>query len=259
MTESLQYAADGGVATLTLNRPEVLNALTEEMLLEFRRRVDDAAADRNIRAVLIRANGRGFCAGADLAVNVDGPPPDAAATLRRLYHPVVEGLRGMAKPVVIAVNGVAAGAGMSLALAGDIVIAGESASFAQSFTRVGLVPDAGSSWFLPRAIGEGRARAMALLGKRIGARDALAMGLVWEVVPDDQLASAAAALASELAGLPTLALAATKRLYQGVSARSLSEQLDREAEAQAAAARTRDFREAVAAFRDKRKPVFTGE
>jgi 2-(1,2-epoxy-1,2-dihydrophenyl)acetyl-CoA isomerase len=259
MTESIAYQVEGSVATLTLNRPEVLNALTEEMLLQLGRRVLDAAGDRRVRAVLMRANGRGFCAGADLAADKDGQPPDAAATLRRLYHPVVEELRDMAKPVVVAVNGVAAGAGMSLVLAADIVLAGESASFAQSFTRVGLVPDAGSSWFLPRAVGESRARALALLGKRIGARDALSMGLVWEVVPDDQLGTAAGNLAAELAALPPQALAATKRLYQGVSARSLAEQLDREAEAQSAAARTRDFREAVAAFREKRKPVFTGE
>ena len=154
MTQSLQYAVEGAVATLTLNRPEVLNALTAEMLLELGRRVQHAASDATVRAVLVRANGRGFCAGADLTVDADGPPPDAADTLRRVYHPVVEGLHGMAKPVVVAVNGVAAGAGMSLALAGDIVVAGESASFVQSFTRVGLVPDAGSSWFLPRAVGE---------------------------------------------------------------------------------------------------------
>jgi 2-(1,2-epoxy-1,2-dihydrophenyl)acetyl-CoA isomerase len=259
MTQSIQYALGGSVATLTLNRPEVLNALTAEMLLELGRQVHGAAGDPKVRAVLVRANGRGFCAGADLSVDVNGPPPDAADTLRRLYHPIVEALHGMAKPVVVAVNGVAAGAGMSLALAGDIVVAGESASFVQSFTRVGLVPDAGSSWFLPRAVGEGRARAMALLGKRIGARDALAMGLVWDVVPDDQLHPATSALAAELASMPTQALAATKRLYRGVSTRSLAEQLDREAEAQSSAARTRDFREAVSAFRDKRKPVFTGE
>ncbi len=259
MTESIEYAVDGSIATLTLNRPEVLNALTEEMLLDFGRRVRDAAGDERIRAVLIRANGRGFCAGADLVANKDGQPADAAATLRRLYHPVVEGIRHMAKPVVVAVNGVAAGAGMSLVLAADIVVAGTSASFAQSFTRIGLVPDAGSSWFLPRVVGETRARALALLGKRISAHDALSLGLVWEVVPDDQLVSAARTLAEELASMPNRALAATKRLYEGVSTRTLTEQLELEADAQSAAASTVDFREAVTAFRDKRKPVFTGK
>ena len=258
MSESILLQTDGAVAVLTLNRPEVLNALNEEMLLSLHQQLRRVGDDPAIRAVLLQARGRGFCAGADLAVDRGAAPPPAAETLRRLYHPVVAGLRAMAKPVVVAVNGVAAGAGMSLALAGDILIAGESASFTQSFARVGLVPDAGSSWFLPRAVGEMRARALALTGKKMDAVQAQRFGLVWEVVPDDRLQGAAQELARELAAMPTRALAGIKRLYEGTMERDLPAQLGLEAELQTAAAASEDFREGVAAFLAKRKPVFTG-
>jgi 2-(1,2-epoxy-1,2-dihydrophenyl)acetyl-CoA isomerase len=256
--QSVQLNIDGAVAVLTLNRPEVLNALDEEMLLGLRQYIDRVGEDATVRAVLLQARGRAFCAGADLAIDRTGATPDAGETLRRLYHPVIEGLRRMAKPVVVAVNGVAAGAGMSLALAADILVAAESASFAQSFARVGLVPDAGSSWLLPRAVGDMRARAMALLGQRLSASDAQRWGLVWEVVPDVELAGAAMRLTRELADMPTQALAGIKRLYQGTFFRDLRGQMALEAELQAAAAQSHDFREGVSAFLAKRQPVFAG-
>jgi 2-(1,2-epoxy-1,2-dihydrophenyl)acetyl-CoA isomerase len=257
--ESVLLESDGAVAIITLHRPEALNALDEQMLIALQQAVTRVAGDRESRALLLQAHGRGFCAGADLAVKRDSATPPAGDTLRRLYHPVIEGLRSMPKPVVVAVNGIAAGAGMSLAMAGDILVAGESASFAQSFSRVGLVPDAGSSWLLPRAIGEMRARALALLGKRISSAYAQRCGLVWEVVPDEHLRSTALALARELAAMPTQALAGIKRLYEGTLSRDLGSQMALEAELQTGAAQSSDFREGVAAFLEKRKPVFTGE
>lgn len=258
MSDSVVFQREGAVAILSLNRPEVLNALNEEMLLALQQLVRQAGEDRAVRAVLLQANGRGFCAGADLGVKrrADGPTP--GDNLRRLYHPVTEGLRAMPKPVVVAVNGIAAGAGMSLALAGDILVAGESAAFAQSFTRIGLVPDAGSSWLLPRAVGEMRARALAMLGKKIDAAEAQRCGLVWEVVPDDRLQATALALAHELAAMPTQALAGVKQLYAGTLSRDLHAQLELEADLQTTAVASADFREGVAAFLEKRKPVFKG-
>lgn len=258
MSDTVLLQMGDAVATITLNRPEVLNALNEEMLLALRKFVGLVSEDQGVRAVLVEARGRGFCAGADLAADLGKAPLPAGETLRRLYHPVIEGLRGMAKPVVVAVNGIASGAGMSLAMAGDILLAGESASFAQSFSRVGLVPDAGSSWLLPRAVGEMRARALSLLAKRIGAAEAHCWGLVWEVVADDCLSETARDLTCELAAMPTQSLAGIKRLYQDSLSCNLSSQLALEAELQTAAAASEDFGEGVAAFLSKRKPVFTG-
>ena len=258
MSDSILLDVDGAVAVVTLNRPAVLNALDEDMLLALQEQVRRVAEDRAIRAILLQARGRGFCAGADLAVDRGREPPPAGETLHRLYHPIVQGLRGMPKPVVVAVNGIAAGAGMSLAMAGDVLVAGQSAAFAQSFARVGLVPDAGSSWFLPRAVGEMRARALALLGRKIDAAEAHRLGLVWQVVPDDSLAATALALARELAAMPTQALAGIKRLYDGALSRDLPAQLALEADLQTAAANSADFQEGVAAFLARRPPQFTG-
>lgn len=258
MSSSVLVRVEGAVGFITLNRPEVLNALDEPMLLALQQAVSLVGGDHAVRAVLLDAAGRGFCAGADLAADLGEAPPPAGDTLRRLYHPVVLGLRDMAKPVVVAVNGIAAGAGMSLAMAGDILVAAESASFAQSFSRVGLVPDAGSSWLLPRAVGEKHALALALLGKRMGAAEAQRRGLVWALVEDQRLPAAARELAEELATMPTAALASIKRLYGGTLTRDLATQLELEADLQELAVSSHDFREGVAAFRGRRKPIFEG-
>jgi 2-(1,2-epoxy-1,2-dihydrophenyl)acetyl-CoA isomerase len=252
-------AADAGVMTITLNRPEVLNALDDGLLHDLRAALAAAGADATIRAVLLTGAGRGFCAGADLAdTAMRSPDADVAQSLRERYHPIVLAMRQLPKPIVCAVNGPAAGAGMSLALACDIVLAAESATFLQAFTRIGLVPDCGSTWFLPRMVGDVRARAMVLLAEKISAADALTYGLVWKVLPDADLAGEARQTAARLAAMPTRACALVKQAFVASAANGLADQLETEALLQAQAFRTEDFREGVAAFLAKRAPRFSG-
>lgn len=261
MSEStLLYAAEGGVATLTMNRPDVLNALNDELLLGLRDGLARAKADAQVRAVLLSGAGRGFCAGADLAAGAQREGPfDVAQSLRERYHPIVLAMRQFPKPIVGAVNGVAAGAGMSLALACDVVLAGESASFLQAFSRIGLVPDCGSTWMLPRVVGDVRARAMMLLAEKIGAADALRFGLVWQVHADERLMAEALATARKLAAMPTRALELIKQGLAVSSVNGLGEQLEVEALLQAQAMATEDHREGVAAFLAKRPAAFKGK
>jgi len=253
------YTVDGGVATITLNRPEVLNSLNaaqHEHLLasQLKAKYDDA-----VRAVILTGAGRGFCAGADIGgMQSSGALRDSEQGLRELYHPLVLTIRNMGKPFVAAVNGAAAGAGMSFALACDIVLAAESASFLQAFSRIGLVPDCGSTWFLPRMVGDVRARAMALLAEKIPARDALAYGLVWKVYPDDHLMLEAHKTAAYLASMPTAAYGMIKQAFSASANNSFAEQLEVEGALQASAMRTADHAEGVAAFREKRAPVWQG-
>lgn len=255
--QAVLYSTADGVATVTLNRPDVLNALSGELMEQMAQAVQQASTDPAVRAVVVTGAGRAFSAGADLASS-SGGTGDPGATLRKRYHPVIEGLRGMPKPVITAVNGVAAGAGMSIALAGDIVLAAQSASFLQAFSKIGLVPDAGSTYFLPRYAGEMRARALAILADRISAADAHAYGLVWKVHPDDALLAEAGKLAQHLAKMPTRAYALIKQALNGSLDRTLGEQLEVEATLQSEAGRTEDFREGVAAFLAKRAPNFQG-
>jgi 2-(1,2-epoxy-1,2-dihydrophenyl)acetyl-CoA isomerase len=253
------YTADDGVATLTMNRPQVLNALNGEMLDGLRDGLARAKADAAVRAVLLTGAGRGFCAGADLAAAAAHTGPfDVEQSLRERYHPIVLALRRCPKPVVAAVNGSAAGAGMSLALACDIVLAGESASFLQAFTRIGLVPDCGSTWLLPRLVGEVRARAMVMLADKIGARDALQLGLVWQVFADERLLPEARACAQRLAQMPTRAYDLIKQALEQSAGNGLATQLEVEARLQAQAMATADHKEGVAAFLAKRPAVFKG-
>ncbi|MFT4103654.1 MAG: enoyl-CoA hydratase-related protein [Burkholderiaceae bacterium] len=249
---------DAGVATITLNRPTVLNALNAELMDQLKDTVQRVGDDASIRAVVITGAGRGFSAGADLASR-SGGTGSAGETLRKRYHPTIECLRAMPKPVITAVNGVAAGAGMSIALAGDIVLAAESASFLQAFSKIGLVPDAGSTYFLPRYVGDVRARALAILADKISAADALAYGMVWKVYPDAALQDEAQKLARHLATMPTRAYALIKQALNGSGERSLSEQLELEATLQDQAGQTADFKEGVAAFLAKRPPNFQGK
>lgn len=253
------YATEAGVATLTMNRPEVLNSLNDELLTGLRDGLARAKADPQVRAVLLTGAGRGFCAGADLAAGSKREGPyDVAQGLRERYHPIVLAMRQCPKPIVGAVNGVAAGAGMSLALACDIVLAGESASFLQAFARIGLVPDCGSTWFLPRLVGDVRARALTMLADKITAADALRYGLVWQVHADVQLMTEAMAMAQRLAAMPTRALALIKQGLAVSSANGLGEQLEVEGRLQAEAMATEDHREGVAAFLAKRPADFKG-
>lgn len=264
MSESaILYAADAGVAMLTLNRPEVLNALNDELLAALRDGLSRAKADASVRAVLLTGAGRGFCAGADLAAGAmrhesGASPHDVAQSLRERYHPIVLAMRQFPKPIVGAINGVAAGAGMSLALACDIVLAGESASFLQAFTRIGLVPDCGSTWFLPRLVGDVRARALIMLADKIGSADALRYGLVWQVFADDRLMAEALAIAQRMATMPTRAYDLIKQGLAVSSGNGFGEQLEVEAHLQAQAFQTADHKEGVAAFLAKRPARFVG-
>jgi 2-(1,2-epoxy-1,2-dihydrophenyl)acetyl-CoA isomerase len=253
------YAAEGGVATITMNRPQVLNALNDDLLIGLREALARAKADDAVRAVLLTGAGKGFCAGADLAAGsaVQGTR-DVAQGLRERYHPIVLAMRQLPKPIVAAVNGAAAGAGMSLALACDVVLAGESASFLQAFTRIGLVPDCGSTWFLPRIVGDVRARALVMLADKIPAADALQIGLVWKVHADDKLLAEAHATAARMAQMPTRAYALIKQGLAASAGNGLADQLEVEARLQAEAIATDDHREGVAAFLAKRPAQFKG-
>ena len=251
---------DGGVALLTLNRPEVLNSFNRRMAVELREAVDAAAADHSVRALLLSGAGRAFCAGQDLAEATPsaGNDPDLGEIVRESYNPVIRAIRKIEKPVVCAVNGVAAGAGANLALACDIVLASSSASFIQSFAKVGLIPDSGGTFLLPRLVGLARATAMTMLGEKISAAQALEFGMIYKVCEPGELSAAALAVARALAGMPTRALGLTKRGFNESFGNDLDAQLDVEEALQGMAGRTSDFREGVAAFLEKRKANFTG-
>ena len=251
-------ATENGVAWITLNRPDSLNALNAALLKALRAALEQAAADDAVRAVVITGAGRGFSSGADLQATGSGGPRDPGRTLREFYHPLIELMRAMPKPIVTAVNGVAAGAGMSIALAGDIVVAGQSATFLQAFSKIGLVPDASSTWFLPRYAGDVRARALAMLADRISSADALQYGMVWKVYADDALLAEARKMAEYLAKMPTRAYALIKQALNGTYDRTLTDQLELEAQLQTEAVKTEDAAEGVRAFVEKRPPNFKG-
>ncbi len=250
------YTTEGSVATITLNRPAVLNALNRDLMLELRQCFERARDDANVRAIVLTGAGRGFASGADLQSS--GPRMDSGTTLRTLYHPVITMMREMPKPIIAAVNGVAAGAGMSLVMACDIILAGQSASFLQAFSRIGLIPDAGATWFLPRLVGDMRARALAILADQIPADEAQRLGIVWKVIADDQLMAEAGKMAGKLSTMPTRAYAMIKQTLNATHANSLADQLELEALLQTEAGRTEDFAEGVAAFREKRPAQFKG-
>ena len=249
-----------GVQVITLNRPEVLNSFHLPMAREVQDALGVAAADQNIRAVLLTGEGRGFCAGQDLAaVNIDAEPRDGLAdTVRAQYNPIIRAIRRLEKPVVCAVNGVAAGAGANIALACDLVFASTEASFIQSFSRIGLIPDSGGTFFLPRLVGLARASGMVLLGGKVGAAQAKEWGLIWEACEPAALMPRAMEVATSLATQPTRGFGLTKQALNESLINDLDAQLDLEADLQAEAGRTEDFAEGVSAFRAKRPPVFRG-
>jgi 2-(1,2-epoxy-1,2-dihydrophenyl)acetyl-CoA isomerase len=253
---SLLTATDGGVLTLTLNRPEALNALNAELRKGLLSAIRGASRDDAVRAVVITGAGRGFCAGADLRGG--DAERDFRAVLTAEYNPLIAAVRGLSKPVVSAVNGVAAGAGFSLALAGDLVVAAEDARFVPAFGRIGLVPDSGLARTLVRALGRHRAFEILTGERQLNAGEAAAVGLVHSVVPSDGLAAAAAELAGRLAAGPTVGIGLTKRLLNAAEDATLAEALDAEAALQALAGRTDDHAEGVAAFTEKREPTFRG-
>jgi 2-(1,2-epoxy-1,2-dihydrophenyl)acetyl-CoA isomerase len=260
--ETLIWEQDGGVGRLTLNRPENLNAWTHQFGAELKDVIDGAAADESVRALLITGAGRGFSSGADLKAGFDPHPddgrPDVRKELHELYHPAIAGIRRIEKPVVAAVNGPAVGIGASLAFACDLILAAESAYFLLAFVNIGLMPDGGSTFLVPAAVGKARAFQMALLGERVPAQQALDWGLVNFVHPDDRLMDEANALAARLAAGPTRSYASSKKALNNVLYPNMDEQLDLEAELQHAMARTDDFIEGVSAFVEKREAQFVG-
>ncbi|HTJ90728.1 MAG TPA: enoyl-CoA hydratase-related protein [Acidocella sp.] len=255
MTTNLLVQTRGAVRCLVLNRPDRLNALDAALLRALNEALAAAEAESAVRAVLLTGAGRGFCAGADLQQDFAGPP-DLGHELESHYNPLVRRMRGMGKPVLCAVNGVAAGAGMNLALAADIVIAARSASFSQAFIRIGLIPDAGGTYFLPRLVGEARARALAMLGEPLTAAQAEAMGLVWKLFDDERLAEEALSMAEALAAKPAGAMAATKQAFAAAAVNGLDAQLAWERDAQQRLGRSADFAEGVRAFAEKRPASF---
>jgi 2-(1,2-epoxy-1,2-dihydrophenyl)acetyl-CoA isomerase len=248
---------EAGVLTLTLNRPEVLNGLTDEVLDAVAEGCREAAADDRVRVVVITGAGRGFCSGQDLRAGREAGDADIAGHLRNHYVPMIRAMRELDKPVIASVNGVAAGAGMSLALAADFRIAGESATFIQAFVRIGLVPDAGSSYFLPRLVGTAKALELAMLGETVDSAEALRLGLVHRVVPDEDLGRATGDFAARLAHSPRSA-GLIKQLINHSLDNDLDSQLELEEEAQAIAAQSDDFAAGIAAFISKHAPEFTG-
>jgi len=261
MTQSILTHLDAGVQTITLNRPDKLNSFNPEMHKLLRAALDDAARNPEIRCVLLTGAGRGFCAGQDLSereMKESDKPRDLGATIEQYYNPLVKFMQALPIPIVCAVNGVAAGAGANIALACDIVLAARSASFLQAFAKIGLVPDSGGTYFLPRLVGTGRAMALAMLAEKLPAADAERMGLIWKAFDDDKLMPEATAMCRHLATQPTRALGLMKQAIYAAGGNSLSAQLDLERDLQREAGASPDYREGVSAFLGKRKPVFTG-
>ncbi|MEX2524373.1 MAG: 2-(1,2-epoxy-1,2-dihydrophenyl)acetyl-CoA isomerase PaaG [Gammaproteobacteria bacterium] len=260
--ETITFEVEDGVAVLTLNRPDTLNSFNTRMHEEVREVMRAVAGDKTVRCLVITGAGRGFSAGQDLgdrAVTGTDEAPDLGESVEKNYNPLIRSIMNLEMPVVCAVNGVAAGAGANLALACDLVLAAKSASFIQSFCKIGLVPDSGGSWNLPRAVGLARAKGLALLGDKLPAEQAQAWGMIWRCVDDDQLMEETMNLARHLATQPTKGLAAIKKLLNQSFTNSLDTQLDLERDNMRELGRSRDYREGVAAFMEKRTPDFRGE
>jgi 2-(1,2-epoxy-1,2-dihydrophenyl)acetyl-CoA isomerase len=256
---SILFEIKNNIAHITLNRPDKFNSFDKEMAMALQQALATCATDTSLRAVLLTGNGRAFCAGQDLA---EATSPDFAGfteVVSKHYNPIITQMRTLPLPIIVGVNGVAAGAGANIALAGDIVIATASASFIQAFSKIGLVPDSGGTYFLPRLIGTARASALMMLGDKISATDALQMGMLYKVFADEAFADALQNLAIQIAQMPTKGLALTKQLLNESTTNTLAQQLQRECELQTEAGQSNDYQEGVAAFIEKRKAVFTGK
>jgi 2-(1,2-epoxy-1,2-dihydrophenyl)acetyl-CoA isomerase len=259
---SILVSQDGGVLEITLNRPDKLNAFNPEMHRQLREALERATMEPAIRALLLTGAGRGFCAGQDLSerdTSAGAAPTDLSVSLGSNYNPLVRKLREMPKPIVCAVNGVAAGAGANIALACDVVFAARSASFVQSFSRMGLVPDSGGTYFLPRLVGMARAMGLALFADRLSADEAERIGLIWKALDDDGMLAEARAAARALAAGPTKGYALIKKALYASDGNLLDAQLDLERDLQREAGYSEDYREGVSAFMQKRKPAFKGK
>ena len=257
-TQSLLFSLADGVATLTFNRPASFNSVNREVALALQHHLRECQTDASVRVVVLTGTGKAFCAGQDLA-EITGPDaPEVAEIVEKLYNPIVQLIRDLDKPVLAAVNGVAAGAGANLALACDIVVAKESASFIQAFSKIGLVPDSGGTYFLPRLVGMQRASALMMLGDKVSAAEAVQMGMIYKAFAEEAFDSEVAKLATKLAAMPTKGLAYTKQLLNSTFSNDLAQQLRAEGDYQLRAGHTADYREGVLAFMEKRQPTFTG-
>jgi len=260
--ETIIFEIQDSVAKITLNRPDVLNSFNKQMGRDVQEALDTCANDKSIRAVYLTGAGRAFCAGQDLAEAIEMGKTgdrDLGGSVEEVYNPIIRKIRSLEKPVVCAVNGVAAGAGASLAFACDVTYAATSSSFLQAFSKIGLVPDSGGSFFLPRLVGFQKASALMMLAEKVPAEQALQMGMIYKVCADDKLADESYAAAKTLAAMPTKALAYIKQMLNKSMSNDLDAQLDLERDMQTAAGKTSDYKEGVNAFLEKRKPVFKGK
>ena len=259
LMEHILFTVENQVAHITLNRPQVFNSMHHAMRQELIETLDHCARESDIRAVYLTGTGKAFCAGEDLQEVIDPQGPSLTEIISTGYNPIVLKIRSLDKPVVCAVNGVAAGAGANIALACDITVATFSASFTQAFSKIGLIPDSGGTWTLPRLVGLQRAAALMMLSDKISATDAANMGMIWKVFPDETFAVDSVKIAETLAQMPTRGLALTKQALNQSFSNDFAAQLLVEDELQTAAGQTADYQEGVAAFLEKRKPVFSGK
>ncbi len=258
--EFIQFTKENGVGRIVLNRPEKYNSFVREMMLAFHTALDDCEEDPAVRCILVTANGKAFCAGQDLAEAVDEENGlSLEQIVREHYNPCIKKIRSIEKPIVAAVNGVAAGAGANIALACDITVAKASASFVQAFANIGLIPDSGGTYFLPRLVGRQKANGLIMLGEKISAEEAERIGMIYKFFPDDSFDDEVNRIVNKLAKMPTKGLGLSKRALNLSLTNPLETQLDIEEHLQAEAGYTEDYKEGVAAFMEKRKPVFTGK
>lgn len=259
MSETIQFKKENGVATLTLNRPKAFNSFNREMAFALIDRLEECAGDDTIRAIVLTGAGKAFCAGQDLKEATEDNGISFEMILKEHYNPIVRKIRTVEKPIVAAINGVAAGAGANIAFACDMTVAKESASFTQAFSKIGLVPDSGGTFFLPRLVGLQQATAMMMLSQKITAKEAVNMGLIFQAVEDENFEATVVKLAEKLAKMPTKALGMTKKLINAGLTNDLDAQLDLEGEYQIEASQSYDYDEGVTAFLEKRKPEFQGK
>ena len=248
-----------GVCTITLNRPQVFNSFNKEMAMALQKVLDECEQDETVRAIVIKGEGKAFCAGQDLAEATDPNGPEMQSIVKDHYNPIIERIRKIEKPIIAGVNGVAAGAGANIALACDLTVAKESASFIQAFSKIGLIPDSGGTFFLPRLVGMQKAMALMMTGEKVMAKDAVEMNMIYKAVADESFEEEVTRLAENLASMPTYGLGLTKRAMNASFTNSLTDQLALEEQLQTLAGKSEDFEEGVKAFMEKRTPVFKGK